>query len=200
MILTIFILTCASGILWIPDLIDSGPDWVQLAGSMVAVVCGVTAILLFVKYAANEVIRIRRAHYQATQGVQLGYAIEFVQVLRHLTTSQTKELFDLAVITAKGLPGMPIVWMLEFPGGKVGLSVLVDFLNACIENYDEVARELWPVRDHEKRYFGKDAERELGIITDWLVMEGLANPARGSKAATWALNAHPVDVKRGMGL
>ena len=66
------------------------------------------------------------------------------------------------MITAKGLPGMPIVWMLEFPGGKVGLSVLVDFLNACIENYDEVARELWPVRDHEKRYFGKDAGKGAG--------------------------------------
>ena len=72
MILTIFILTCASGILWIPDLIDSGPDWVQLAGSMVAVVCGVTAILLFVKYAANEVIRIRRAHNRRLRGCSWG--------------------------------------------------------------------------------------------------------------------------------
>jgi hypothetical protein len=137
---------------------------------------------------------------QATTGVNLTYATHFVEALSKLTTSQTQELFHLAILTAHGMPGLPVLWRIDFPGGVVPKSVAVDFLDACIEIYEGDCSELWPVRDHDRARFGEHAERELRIITDWFVANGLANPARGDHAATWAFNVHPLDVKRNMGL
>jgi hypothetical protein len=199
---SIFILMICAGLFPLPMYVGIGAEWVQVAGVVLAFICGGSAVGLFVNYSANEVIRLRRTHYQATVGIQLDYAQRFVNTLRYLTTSQTKELFDLALLTAQGLPGMPIVWMVQFPGGHVGLSVLKDFMDACIEIYDERegVHELWPVRDHARAHFGVDSEQELRVITEWLCMEGLALPARGNRAATWADGTHPLDVKRGLGL
>lgn len=189
-----------AGLLWLPYVLEIGPDWVQVGGLVMAGLFGLLGAALFVDWVAHEVVRIRRMNQQATTGINLTYATHFIEALGKLTTTQTKELFDLAILTAHGMPGLPILWRVDFPGGLVAKSVLVDFIDACIEIYDGENSELWPVRDHDRVRFGADAEKELRIITDWFVMQGLANPARGNRAATWCINVHPIDIKRGMGL
>ncbi len=200
MIPSIITLAIGAGLLWLPNYLSLGPDWVQIGGVILATLCGVLAVALFFDWTAHEIISLRRAHYVATEGVKLGYANQFVQALSHLTTKQTMELFRLAILSAHGLPGIPVIWRIEFPKGPVGLSVVVAFLDACTDIYTGDGCELWPVRDHYKERFGADAENDLRIITDWLVQMNLANPAMGNRAATWAIGTHPLDVKRGMGL
>lgn len=202
MIWTIFTLLLCAGLLWLPYYLDIGAQWFQYSGVIIAMISGVFTIVLGIDWTAHEIMRVRKLHYQATEGVKLSYAVSFIHALRGLPGSSIKELFDVSILMARGLPGWPIVWRVEFPGGMVGLSVLEDFLSACCEIYDdkETVHELWPIRDHNRNRFGPDAEHELSIITWWLVDNGYAVKPTGNRAATWKDGVHPLDVIRGLGL
>lgn len=154
------------------------PDWLRILLVMCALIFGVTACVQLFDWLAHQfAVRTREIQY-----AKVAHAVTIAHALRGLTDQQTEYVQKQAILVGVGIPGDPVIWAVDFPGGRVELDMLADFI--------DVSRKigsgyLCPIRKHTDPAFHgyNDVESKMTRITNAFILQGWALKASGPYAA-----------------
>lgn len=154
------------------------PDWLRIFLVIAALGFGAAAAVQLLDWLAHEyAVRTKEIQY-----AKVAHAVTVAHALRGLTDQQTEYVEKQAILIGVGIPGDPVIWAVEFPGGRVELDLIADFI--------AVSRKIgsgWlcPIRNHTNEAFHgyNDVETKLTRITNAFILQGWALKASGPYAA-----------------